>query len=63
MTVRRRDFLRLSTTAATLALTGFPRSARAASAVLGDDVDGSRWLQPVPADACAMISLEGAFHA
>lgn len=27
------------------------------------EFDGSRWLQPVPADACAMISLEGAFHA
>jgi len=47
----RRDFLRISASATALAFAGLPRSARAASTGLGNDIDFSRWLQPVPAGA------------
>lgn len=47
MNLPRRAFLRLSGTAALASLGGL--TARSATAPLGDDVDFSRWLQPVPA--------------
>jgi hypothetical protein len=51
MILPRREFLRLSTAATALAVTGFPRSARAGAAGLGDSIDFSQWLQPVPPGA------------
>ena len=49
----RRDFLRLSAAATFAACAGLPSALRAATAArgLGDDLDFSRWLQPVPAGA------------
>ena len=49
--VARRDFLRISAAAACTGLTTRLRAASAAPAGLGDDLDLSRWLQPVPAGA------------
>ena len=49
LTLPRRDFLRLA--AAGLASAGTRLQAAPTPAGLGDDVDFSRWLQPVPAGA------------
>ena len=54
MHLHRRDFLRISGAAVSVALTGFTSRLRAdasAAAGLGDEVDLSQWLQPVPPGA------------
>lgn len=51
MIIPRRDFLRLSTAAALAAAMPSLLRAAPAAAGLGEDVDFSRWLQPVPAGA------------